>query len=556
MQLFNGSGWRRATTSAALAAAVLLGGPTPDAVAQAPVLYGTATYYERMALPQNAVFEATVEDVTPTGRPAELVARTRIDPVQELPIRFAIPYDPKLIKYGNRYSIQARIVADGRLLFATTDPVPVFVDGRPTQVDLVLPRASGVATSTLPAPAPVYTPPPAVTRVPAPPVAGLPSSPLGALPATFTGMFPCADCSGIRHELDLSPNGTFAMRTEYLGRRGDPGFTLRGRWLLDPAGTLTLSGDRDRPLAFAIKSPSTLRLLDASGQEIVSNLNYDLTRVAGYSATTPLGGTPLGAPSQSASPVTTYPSTSSVTTYPSTAESAYRRRGLYRSAGGPPQFFECAGNQPILVASEGDAAALEAAYRREQGRPGQEIMAEVEGRITIQPLADGSGLGRVLTVDRFIELRPGESCAPPPAAAWTPPTQLGPVASPSVPATPAASADAPLRNTYWKLTRLGSQPVTEIAGRMEPHLILNPDISQFSGSGGCNGIGGRFVQNDRSLTLSLGPSTQMACATGMEQEQSFIRDLDRTRTWKTDGNRLTFSDAYGTALLTFEAKYR
>lgn len=541
MRLFNGSDRLRAAATAALAAAVLLAGPIPGAVAQAPVLYGTATYHERMALPQNAVFEATVEDVTPTSRPAELVARTRIDPVQQLPIRFAIPYDPKLIKYGNRYSIQARIIADGRLLFATTDPVPVFVDGQPVQVDLVLPRASGLATSTLPAPPPAYTPPPAVKTVPAPPpVAGLPSGPLGELPATFTGLFPCADCSGIRHELDLSPDGSFAMRTEYLGRRGDPGFTLRGRWLLDPAGTLTLSGDRDRPLAFAVKSPSTLRLLDASGQEIVSNLNYDLTRVGGTSTAT------------TAPP----PSAPSVTTYPSTAEPAYRRRGLYRSAGGPPQFFECAGNQPILVAPGGDAAALEAAYRREQGRPGQEILAEVEGRITIQPRTDGSGLGRVLTVDRFVALRPGESCAPPPAAAWTPPTQLGPAASSGAPTAPATSADAPLRNTYWKLVRLGSQPVTAIAGQKEPHLILNPDISQFSGSGGCNGIGGQFAQSDELITLSLGPSTQMACASGMEQEQAFLRDLDRTRTWKIDGNRLIFADAYDTELLTFEAKYR
>src|SRR3546814_14053406 len=80
-----------------------------------------------------------------------------------------------------------------------------------------------------------------------------------------------------------------------------------------------------------------------------------------------------------------------------------------------------------------------------------------------------------------------------------------------------------LFRSYWKLTWIGSQAVTVASGQEEPNLILNPDIRQFSGGGGCNGIGGEFFLDGHYLTFTLGPSTLKACESGMEQDRKSTR---------------------------------
>lgn len=558
---------------AAAAVAVLLGAGAGGAAAQAPALTGTATYNERMALPDNAVFEATVRDVTRPDWPAELIGRTRIEPVQDLPIRFAIPYDPNLVKYGHRYTLQARILADGRLLFATVDPIPVFVDGQPTPVNIVLPRSSGIAAEQLPPPPTAPVQPGQASPRAYPPAAGAPAAATGALgqlPATFTGVLPCADCSGIRHVLALQPDGPFTLDIEYLGRRGEPGYTLRGRWLYDAAArVLTLSSDRERPLAFAVKDASRLRLLDAAGREIVSDLNYDLTREStpaavaapapasrGLGAAAPAYPAPdYGAaiPSAPAYP-TARTGAPTALSGPTAAEAgSYLLRGMLQPAAGATEFVECGGGQPLPIAPQGEGGQLAGAYQRASQSPGEPVLAEVEGRIAFGPMPSGTRLGRVLVVDRFIGLRPGESCSPAEvrAAATTPePSGAAPAPQPDAP------PDAPLRNTYWRLTRIGSQAVTAAPGLEEPNLVLNPDIRQFSGSSGCNGLGGEFFLDGHYLTFTLGPSTMKACDGGMEQERAYRGVLAKTEGWSVAGDRLTLYDADGNATLRFQAGYR
>jgi uncharacterized lipoprotein YbaY len=58
---------------------------------------GTATYRERIALTPDAVFEATLEDVSKADAPAVVVGSVRIDKPGQVPIRFEIPYDPARI---------------------------------------------------------------------------------------------------------------------------------------------------------------------------------------------------------------------------------------------------------------------------------------------------------------------------------------------------------------------------------------------------------------------------------------------------------------------------
>jgi putative lipoprotein len=115
--------------------------------ATAQSVQGTATYRERIALPSDAVFEATLEDVSRADAPAMIVATERIASPGNPPIAFTIAYDPDRIASDHRYAVRARIVLGGRVLFASDTAAPVITRGNPTAVSLLLRRVSGGQTT-------------------------------------------------------------------------------------------------------------------------------------------------------------------------------------------------------------------------------------------------------------------------------------------------------------------------------------------------------------------------------------------------------------------------
>jgi putative lipoprotein len=103
---------------------------------------GTATYRERMALPPDAVFEATLEDVSRADAPALVVASTRVAS-PAVPISFSIGVDPARIDARRRYVVRGRITLNGQLLFTTDTVYPVFGAGNVRRVDNMLLRRAG-----------------------------------------------------------------------------------------------------------------------------------------------------------------------------------------------------------------------------------------------------------------------------------------------------------------------------------------------------------------------------------------------------------------------------
>jgi len=120
-----------------------------------------------------------------------------------------------------------------------------------------------------------------------------------------------------------------------------------------------------------------------------------------------------------------------------------------------------------------------------------------------------------------------------------------------------AHADAPpqrpLRNTYWKLVRLGESPVEVVDQQQEPHLILAADQPRVSGSGGCNRLAGEFVLDGDKLSFRGLAGTMMACLRGMEQEGHFLEALGKVARYRITGNDLDFLDAAGAVLARFQA---
>jgi copper homeostasis protein (lipoprotein) len=319
---------------------------------------------------------------------------------------------------------------------------------------------------------------------------------LGALPATFAGELPCADCPGIRYQLDLFPGGAFFLRRVYLGREPDHVFDDIGSFAIASGGrTLVLMGGREAPIRFAVRDQDTLALLDLEGREIVSELNYDLTR----QATLP----PL--------------------------EPRLAMRGMYQYFADAGRFTECLTGMSLPVAQERDNAALERGYGEARRQPGEELLVTLDGQIALRPKMEGEGEELALVPHRFIGVWPGETCG-------------------------ARFDTAPLENSYWKLTRLGDAPVLVGERQREPHRILRPHDGHFGGSGGCNRLIGSYRVDGNQLELSEAATTMMACPEGMETEAAFTAALSKVRIWRVIGEHLEVYDANDAFLARFERR--
>lgn len=100
---------------------------------------GTMSYLQRIALPPQANITVQLVDVSQVDAPAELISEQVIAANgQQVPFAFALPYDPATTDPGHIYAVQARIEADGKLLFTTTSAYNVITQGNPTNLEIVL----------------------------------------------------------------------------------------------------------------------------------------------------------------------------------------------------------------------------------------------------------------------------------------------------------------------------------------------------------------------------------------------------------------------------------
>lgn len=97
-----------------LSIAALFGGAV-----SAGTISGSVTYLERMAVPQGAVLEVALVDVSRMDVPAETLSVMRYA-LDRVPFAFSLPYDDALIDERMSYNVQARILAEGRVVFRST----------------------------------------------------------------------------------------------------------------------------------------------------------------------------------------------------------------------------------------------------------------------------------------------------------------------------------------------------------------------------------------------------------------------------------------------------
>ncbi|MCU0234846.1 MAG: META domain-containing protein, partial [Thermoanaerobaculales bacterium] len=180
---------------------------------------------------------------------------------------------------------------------------------------------------------------------------------------------------------------------------------------------------------------------------------------------------------------------------------------MYRSMADAALFEECLSGRRFPVAQEAESATLERAYLEAQDLPGEPLLVSLQGLIAQRPAMKGDTMVMSLVPERFIGVWPGETCGP-------------------------RMASVELENTYWKLTRLGDEPVIVGERQREPHLVLHQQDGRVAAFGGCNRMSGGYTRDGSSIEFSQLASTMMACPEGMETEQGFAAALGRARSFR------------------------
>jgi uncharacterized lipoprotein YbaY len=129
------------TNRAKASAAAPAEGPRENAAASRSVVQGLArgvavtgrvTYRTRDALPAGAVVEVRLLDVSRMDVAAVVLGRAEVvTRGEQVPVSFAVPYDPAAIDPRGRYTVQATITVAGRVAYRTTTAHPVLTGGAP-----------------------------------------------------------------------------------------------------------------------------------------------------------------------------------------------------------------------------------------------------------------------------------------------------------------------------------------------------------------------------------------------------------------------------------------
>lgn len=109
------------------------------AQAKERILRGTVSYRERIALPPHAILEVSIIDTSVADPSANIFAVTQVRTRNRMPIPYRLRFDDTRIRRGSSYALQARILVDGKVWFATTNRYQIH---GPIQPEVVVQRVA------------------------------------------------------------------------------------------------------------------------------------------------------------------------------------------------------------------------------------------------------------------------------------------------------------------------------------------------------------------------------------------------------------------------------
>ena len=115
-------------------------GPAAGVSSDAQPVTGSVSYRERIALPTDATIHVSLLDVSLMDVAAKLITEQTITPQHQVPIPFALEFDPQAIDERMTYAVRATIRSSGKLIFTTDRSYQVLTRGHSSHVELILVR--------------------------------------------------------------------------------------------------------------------------------------------------------------------------------------------------------------------------------------------------------------------------------------------------------------------------------------------------------------------------------------------------------------------------------
>jgi len=88
-----------------------------QSIAGDKVITGEVLYRERIALPPKAVLTVQLVDLSPASEPSTIIGQQIISDAGQVPIKFAVHFDPDAIQPNVSYALEANITVDHTLWF-------------------------------------------------------------------------------------------------------------------------------------------------------------------------------------------------------------------------------------------------------------------------------------------------------------------------------------------------------------------------------------------------------------------------------------------------------
>lgn len=99
---------------------------------------------------------------------------------------------------------------------------------------------------------------------------------------TYKGILPCADCEGIKTELELNSDKTYEIKETYLGKGDGKPFESKGSFQFDSKNSSIIELDKAGDSRKYFIAEGYLKALDLEGNEITGDLadKYQLKKEA------------------------------------------------------------------------------------------------------------------------------------------------------------------------------------------------------------------------------------------------------------------------------------
>jgi len=308
--------------------------------------------------------------------------------------------------------------------------------------------------------------------------------------ATYTGTIPCDDCERVDITLNIRPDSLYQLRKTHISEDAEVRVESQiGKWDYLVEDKLLILGKQRGML-------KTYAVEDSNSLKFVEWQGTDNKSQIQYSLTK----------SNEVDPFT----------------DIVKISGLFGSEESNPQMKICSADVLLPVSRTRDYPTLFQNFLNTPHEKGTPLLISVLGRISTK---DGSD--EEIIIEQFRKTYPDRGCS-------------------------GDKIKQSLVGTFWHLIEIDGKSVSRPADGSSPYLLLDPNKS-FEAFVSCNKIRGDFLVKGDTFLINRSPDIRMACPGGLNLENTFIKTLESTESYRVDGDYLELLDKNEQVSARFQA---